>query len=158
MSLMEKFADPEIMLSLSLGEKLAGSTVTMIMGMGITFLVLVILWAFIEIMGRIVMASERKSVGTERNVRIKHTEKGTGAACEAKDRDEETAAVICAAVSAYEASSAGKRFEVRRISRRNEAVMVRRKVTDDCMNRKRIPWMDAGRKCAGERELRHEKV
>ena len=45
MGLMEKFSDPELITSLGFGEKMAGSAVTMLMGMGITFCVLILLWA-----------------------------------------------------------------------------------------------------------------
>ena len=44
MSLMEQFANPTYFEGLSMGERLTGATVTMCMGLGITFAVLVILW------------------------------------------------------------------------------------------------------------------
>ncbi len=67
MSLMEKFADPEAMHSLSVPEKLAGAGVTAIMGIGVTFLVLFLLWGCIALMNRI-NSSEmlyRKPAGEE---------------------------------------------------------------------------------------------
>ena len=53
MSLMEQFADPTYFEGLSMGERLTGATVTMCMGLGITFIVLIILWACIAIMAKI---------------------------------------------------------------------------------------------------------
>ena len=44
MSLMEQFANPETMQSLSIGDKLAGAGITTVMGMGITVVVLILLW------------------------------------------------------------------------------------------------------------------
>ena len=37
MGLMDKFSDPSLFDSLSFGDKMAGSAITMLMGMGITF-------------------------------------------------------------------------------------------------------------------------
>ena len=56
MGLMEKFSDPALFGSLSFGEKMAGSAVTMLMGMGITFVILCILWGFVAVMGRMMDA------------------------------------------------------------------------------------------------------
>ena len=53
MSMMEQFADPQMIHSLSLGEKLMGSGITTLMGMGITFIVLFFLWGCIALMARI---------------------------------------------------------------------------------------------------------
>ena len=50
MGLMEQFANPETVHSLSMGEKLAGAGITTIMGMGITFIVLLLLWGCVAIM------------------------------------------------------------------------------------------------------------
>ena len=50
MSLMEKFADPSMMHSLSFGDKMAGAGITTLMGMGITFIVLILLWLVISIL------------------------------------------------------------------------------------------------------------
>lgn len=52
MSLMQKFADPELFKTLSLAEKLEGAGVTTLMGMGITFTILVFLWFVIAQMAK----------------------------------------------------------------------------------------------------------
>ena len=41
---MERFADPTLFESLTFGEKVAASLVTTLMGMGTTFVILILLW------------------------------------------------------------------------------------------------------------------
>ena len=60
MSLMEIFSNPELMHSLTFGQKMQASLITMIMGLGITFTVLILIWIFIAIMGRILGATTKK--------------------------------------------------------------------------------------------------
>jgi len=57
---MEIFADPSKMDSLSFAEKMAGSGVTMLMGLGLTFTVLLLLWACIAVMGLLMGRNSRK--------------------------------------------------------------------------------------------------
>lgn len=64
MSLMEQFADPAYFEGLSMGEKLTGATVTMCMGLGITFIVLIILWGCIAIMAKITHRPAKDDGGT----------------------------------------------------------------------------------------------
>ena len=59
-SLMDLFSDPNTIHSLSFGERMLGSTVTMIMGLGITFTILLLIWLFIAIMGKVLGAAEHK--------------------------------------------------------------------------------------------------
>ena len=59
MSLMEKFSNPELFTSLGFGEKMAGSAITMLMGMGITFCVLLLLWGFVALMGKAMNTSNK---------------------------------------------------------------------------------------------------
>ena len=61
MSLMEQFANPTYYEGLSMGERLTGATVTMCMGLGITFAVLVILWVCIAVMAKITHRSTKAS-------------------------------------------------------------------------------------------------
>ena len=61
MSLMEQFANPTYFEGLSMGERLTGATVTMCMGLGITFAVLVILWVCIAVMAKITHRSTKAS-------------------------------------------------------------------------------------------------
>ena len=58
MSLMEQFANPEYFGNLSFGEKMAGTGITALMGMGITFAILIILWVMIAFMTKIIRGFE----------------------------------------------------------------------------------------------------
>lgn len=61
MSLLERFADPGILETMSFGEKMLASTYVAILGMGITFLALVILWGAIAVMSRVIAGFEDKN-------------------------------------------------------------------------------------------------
>ncbi|MBR5741507.1 MAG: OadG family protein, partial [Firmicutes bacterium] len=61
LGLMERFANPELFKGLTFGEKMAGGGVTLLMGMGMTFLILCIIWGCIALMGKIFRASEKKA-------------------------------------------------------------------------------------------------
>ena len=54
MNLMSQFADPAGIESLSLTEKLAGAGITTVIGVGITFTVLILLWVFIVSFGKVI--------------------------------------------------------------------------------------------------------
>lgn len=60
MGLMDKFADPSLFDSLSFGDKMAGSAITMLMGMGITFVVLMLLWGVFALMGKCMSSTAKK--------------------------------------------------------------------------------------------------
>ena len=61
MSLLERFADPGIIDTMSFGEKMLASSYVAILGMGITFLALVILWVAIAVMSRVIAGFENKN-------------------------------------------------------------------------------------------------
>lgn len=124
MGLMEIFSNPETIHSLSMGDKLLGGCITMLMGMGITFLVLLILWAFIAIMGRVVGAADRKGKKAAAQAEVAAAPSETPSAVEAAAAeskaaetatDEALVAVIMAAIAAYEGTD--NRLVVRKISR-----------------------------------------
>lgn len=54
MSLMEQFANPETFGNLSFGERMSGTGITALMGMGITFAILIILWVMIALLTKII--------------------------------------------------------------------------------------------------------
>ena len=60
MGLMDKFSDPSLFDSLSFGDKMAGSAITMLMGMGITFVVLMLLWGVFALMGKCMSSTAKK--------------------------------------------------------------------------------------------------
>ena len=98
MSLMEQFANPTYFEGLSMGERLTGATVTMCMGLGITFAVLVILWVCIAVMAKITHRSTKASDSAAAPA----AETPAPAAETADMADGELVAVIAAAVAAME--------------------------------------------------------
>lgn len=131
MGLMEKFADPALFDSLSFSEKMGGSAITMLMGMGITFVILCILWGFVVVMGKTMDAVQKKNkaAGTAQADAL-HEVVSPGAAtgetaavagiaadAQAQADDEVIAAVIAAAVCAYQESGGTGNLVVKKISR-----------------------------------------
>ncbi len=118
-SLMELFSNPDTMHSLSFGDKMLGSTVTMLMGMGITFLVLCILWAFITVMGKVMNAVEKpKKEAAAPAPAAAQSATPSGAATVAADEDANlVAAIIAAAIAAYEGDAVQSDLVVKRIVR-----------------------------------------
>ena len=107
MSLMEQFADPTYFEGLSMGERLTGATVTMCMGLGITFAVLVILWVCIAVMAKITHRSTKASDSAAAPaaapaLAAAPAETPAPAAETADMADGELVAVIAAAVAAME--------------------------------------------------------
>lgn len=105
MSLMEQFANPTYFEGLSMGERLTGATVTMCMGLGITFAVLVILWVCIAIMAKLTNRSTKTSDSAAVPApapAAAPAETKAPAAEAAEMADGELVAVIAAAVAAME--------------------------------------------------------
>lgn len=120
MSLMEQFADPTYFEGLSMGERLAGATVTMCMGLGITFIVLIILWACIAVMAKITnrsaKTSDRAAAPAAPAAAAAQAEAKAPAAESAETADGELVAVIAAAVAAME-NTVVSNLVVRKITR-----------------------------------------
>ncbi len=103
MSLMEQFANPTYFEGLSMGERLTGATVTMCMGLGITFAVLVILWVCIAVMAKITHRSTKASDSAAAPAPAAAPAETPAPAAETADMaDGELVAVIAAAVAAME--------------------------------------------------------
>lgn len=103
MSLMEQFANPTYFEGLSMGERLTGATVTMCMGLGITFAVLVILWVCIAVMAKITHRSTKASDSAAAPAVAPAPAETPAPAAETADMaDGELVAVIAAAVAAME--------------------------------------------------------
>lgn len=107
MSLMEQFANPTYFEGLSMGERLTGATVTMCMGLGITFAVLVILWVCIAVMAKIThrsaKASDSAAAPAAAPAPVAAPAETPAPAAETADMaDGELVAVIAAAVAAME--------------------------------------------------------
>lgn len=108
MGLMDRFADPDIAASLGSVGKMTESAVTILMGMGIAFCVLMILWGSISITGRVMSARKAKD-----NVQDQLIPAAVPVALmpvmqkpvSEEASDDALAAVIAAAVAAYEGGS-----------------------------------------------------
>lgn len=137
MGLMDKFADPALFESLGLGEKMTGSLITMLMGMGVTFLILCLLWAFVAIMGRVMNAAskgDKASSGTEANAAPSAPQ-----VVQAGSDDETIAAVIAAAVCAYRGSGGTGNLVVRKISRiSGETTLWTNAAREDCIDSRKF--------------------
>jgi sodium pump decarboxylase gamma subunit len=117
MGLMDLFANPSTFDTLSLGEKVIGSLVTALLGMGTTFTVLILIWGFISLTGRLVRKEEKA---------FKHEETPAPAAAPVPapapapvpaDGDPALIAVIMAAIAASEGSAMVNNLVVRKIRR-----------------------------------------
>ena len=130
MSLMEQFTNPETMHALSFGDKMIASTITMCMGMGITFLVLCILWAFITLMGKAFKVADNRKAAPKAPKAAAPETKAMPAAASSDDEvtaaviaaalaasEDALPAVIAAAIAAYEGSGIPNNLVVRRIRR-----------------------------------------
>ena len=119
MGLMDRFADPSLFSSLGFGEKMMGSFITMIMGMGITFCVLVLLWAFVAVMGKLIGGTGRKKkVQETQPVSVDKSQTPVVQAGSSESEDV-IAAVITAAIAAYRESGGTNDLVVKKITRIN---------------------------------------
>ncbi len=112
MTLMEIFSNPDVMHTLSFGEKMLASTITMIMGLGITFTVLILIWIFIAIMGK-VLGTGKKPAAAPAAAAPAPVE--TKASVE-EASDDSLVAVIAAAIAAYQGANANN-LVVKKITR-----------------------------------------
>jgi len=113
MSLMELFADPSKFDTLSLGEKVIGSLVTALLGMGTTFVVLILIWGFIALTGRIV---RKEKTATQSGTTQAPVMAPTLAPAPANG-DAALIAVIMAAIAATEGTALANNLVVRKIRR-----------------------------------------
>jgi len=112
MGLMDIFADPSTFDTLSVGEKVIGSLITALMGMGTTFVVLILIWGFIALIGKIVRKEEtafKKDLPSE--------PVATPVASAGANPDEALVAVIMAAILAAEGPAFTNNLVVRKIRR-----------------------------------------
>ena len=137
MGLMEKFSDPELITSLGFGEKMAGSAVTMLMGMGITFCVLLLLWGFISVMGKAMNTGKKNSKAQPQAAAVTPAVAPAPAPAPKAESDDTLIAVLTAAVADYEED----------MSSRNSCVpgnLTVRKIARDSGDM--APWMNVARK------------
>lgn len=138
MSLMDKFSDPSLFDSLGFGDKMMGSLITMIMGMGITFCVLLLLWGFVAIMGRCI-SSVGKSKKVQETPAADATPSRAAVPVVSVSNDDITVAVIAAALEAYRADGGTGSLIVRKITRiPGESTPWSNAAIDDCIESRRF--------------------
>ncbi len=104
--LLAKFADPEVIQTLSIMDRLMAGLITTILGMGITFIALVVLQFVIGLMAKI---SQDKPVVIEEVVSQEPEAIGqTKAVAAQKEKDEELVAAITTAIAMQLRTSVSK--------------------------------------------------
>jgi len=102
-SLLERFADPNVINTMSSSEKMLATLYTTILGMGITFVALLIIWATTAIMSMIIRFIEsrnKEKIGRVAELKEENIAKTTENDQVEDDEDEELIAVISAAIAA----------------------------------------------------------
>ena len=114
MTLMEIFSNPDVMHTLTFGQKMLASTITMIMGLGITFTVLILIWIFISLMGK-ALGTSKKPAAAPAAAAAAPAPAETKAPVE-EASDDSLVAVIAAAIAAYQGANANN-LVVKKITR-----------------------------------------
>ncbi len=123
LSIMQKFADPELFTTLSFGEKSVGALITTLMGMGITFTVLILLWGLIALMAKLTAEKPKTPKGNLEDAPVKMAASPAAAttiaqASTSPESSPELIAVIAAAIAAFEGKTANASdLIIRKISR-----------------------------------------
>ncbi len=104
--LMAQFANPEVMQSLSISDKLLAGLITTILGMGITFVALIILQFIISLMDKILNNSKKKPIQITPTASIK--EKLPAPKVEPHLDDNELVAVIASVIAMKMKTSVGR--------------------------------------------------
>jgi sodium pump decarboxylase gamma subunit len=119
LSIMERFADPQYFETLTMGEKAIGGGITTLMGMGVTFTILILLAGLIVIMARLLNKKEKTPKGgTPVSATEVKAPPQAGAMAQTGDASQgDLIAVIMAAIAAFEGSSVTSNLVVRKINR-----------------------------------------
>lgn len=123
LSLMQRFADPALFEQLTNGEKAMGALITTVMGMGITFIVLALLWGLIALMTKMMNTAETKKTATTKEPQMVGAMEAstlptqTSSIQDMEDGNPELIAVIMAAIAASEGSDFKNNLIVRKINR-----------------------------------------
>jgi sodium pump decarboxylase gamma subunit len=141
LSMMEKFADPTLFDTLSMSDKATGALITTCMGMGTTFLVLVLLWGIIVLMNKfLTISSAAKVVSAAPAVAIATNTTPTVNVEESVETEAQLIAVITAAIAAYETTNqVTSNLIVRKINRvRGQATAWGNAGTTDCIETRKF--------------------
>lgn len=131
MSLMEQFANPDLVHQLSFGDKLAGAGITTLMGMGTTFVILILLWGIIAITTRVMALGNKGKAAPVAAAAAGSAAPPASAPAAAPaspasvaeaepakaEADEALAAVMAAAIAAYQGGTTQPDLIVKRIRR-----------------------------------------
>lgn len=120
LGIMERFADPALFQSLTLGEKVSGGLVTTLMGMGTTFVILAMLWFVIAMTSKIIKRSEKRAADTATASTAEVSQLATTAAGDqsvVKAGDDELVAVLMAAIAASSGAEYVNKLRISKISR-----------------------------------------
>lgn len=113
----------------------------MIMGMGITFCVLVLLWAFVAIMGKCMDVAAKKGDKASKETKADATPSVAAPASTppAANADDTLAAVIAAAIAAYQSEGGTGNLVVRKISRiSGETTLWTNAAREDCIESRKF--------------------
>lgn len=120
MTLLDRLADPNLLDKMTTGEKINASIQTTILGMGITFAALIIIWGLCILLKNVVKSIENKPVEKAQVVKKTQSTKKEAVVEEVSvSDDEEIVAVISAAIAASMNTTVDK-FVVRNIVRVND--------------------------------------
>jgi len=119
LSVMERFADPEYFDTLTMGEKAIGGGITTLMGMGVTFIILILLAGIIVVMARLLNKTEKKpKSGDAVSATETKTSSQSGAMAQTLETNQgDLIAVIMAAIASFEGNSVTSNLVVRKINR-----------------------------------------
>ncbi len=106
---MKNFANPEMLAQMGIGERLINSLMVTVLGMGITFLVLIILYLVIKVIG---LFFQNKSVKTTKEAPTKKQVLPVEEEYVEEDKSE-IIAVITSAIIAYE--GIGKKLRIKSV-------------------------------------------
>lgn len=129
LGLMERFADPALFVGLTAGEKAAAGLVTTLMGLGTTFVILILLWGVIAFTSKLIRGADHKAAAAlaktagadtkvAEAVTIAPTPPAeTGKALESTEASQELIAVIMAAIAATEGPDVVSKLRISKIQR-----------------------------------------
>ena len=124
LGLMERFADPALFESLTTGELWQGGLITTLMGMGTTFVILILLWGIIAFISGIIKKTEQKKSTPAQSVGVIGAASATEtpvsqltAVSVPTDSGQELIAVLMAAIAASQGDEVASKLRIRKINR-----------------------------------------
>jgi Na+-transporting methylmalonyl-CoA/oxaloacetate decarboxylase gamma subunit len=90
MTLLQKFADPNLVKTLTFNEKVTGALYTAVLGMGITFAALVILWGAIILLSKMVQSIEASN---EKDITVVEQKQSKQSQAKSQSKNKQTTTV-----------------------------------------------------------------